>query len=67
MDLNSEGKNVLESNILIAAQRIQNFLIERRERRARILQLRVERGTHGVNSALSNVMSAFMPNKDRNI
>ena len=46
MDLNNDGKNVIDSHIVVAAQRIQEFLIYRRERRAMLLRLRKERGTH---------------------
>jgi len=61
MDLNLEGKDVLDSNVLIAAQRIQDFLIYRRERHAKLMRLREKRGTHGMGSSAEQSYHIISP------
>ena len=58
MDLNYDGKNVLDSSHLIGAQRIQKFLIERRERRIRLAELKACR-----KEGLSSFLASFHKNK----
>lgn len=43
IDLDCEDEDVLDSNILIGAQRIEKFLIQRKKRREKLLKLRQRR------------------------
>ena len=46
MDLSKDGQHVVDSQVLAAAQRIEEFLLYKRERHAMLMRLRKERGTH---------------------